>query len=147
MDVIRNEKRMRLCSDNINFWIKESDECHSKHSHMEHYFGSIAIFHHMNLSGLSEKKKHELNQHLWQHLISSSIHMTTSLATMPYLQCKSLFSALCISNFLTDLSQNVAQTNIQKAWQRKLKWSPFLPSSKRTESTLTWLTSCATMPI
>ena len=56
VDAIRKGKRMRLCGDNINFWIKVRDERRSKHSHMEHYFGSIAIFHPMNLSGLSEKK-------------------------------------------------------------------------------------------
>ena len=56
VDAIRKGKRMRLCGDNINFWIKVRDERRSKHSHMEHYFGSIVIFHPMNLSGLSEKK-------------------------------------------------------------------------------------------
>jgi hypothetical protein len=40
---LQNGLRLRICGDNINFWVKVRDETRGHHSHMEHYFGSIVL--------------------------------------------------------------------------------------------------------
>ena len=56
VNAIREELHLRLCGDNIKFWVKVRDERHGHHSHMEHYFRSIAILHKMQFGDVSPNK-------------------------------------------------------------------------------------------
>ena len=58
---------LRVVGDNINFWVKVRDERKGHHSHMEHYFGNIAI---INILEFSRSVNGKASDPAWQHYCS-----------------------------------------------------------------------------
>lgn len=58
IDAVKKEKRFRIVGDNINFSVGVSHERKSegKHSHMEHWFGSVAIIQNVSFEDRSDIK-------------------------------------------------------------------------------------------
>ena len=103
VNAVKDDLKLRLCGDNINFWIKVRDERKGHHSHMEHYFGNIAIIHNLNLQHLSLTKPQKEPEHITaaelnpttediEGILDEYVYLTMKI-TIKYFACFKFFES------------------------------------------------------